>query len=66
MRVEITEKKLPDLCNNGAMMNLMPYVLNSTGTWQGNGVAGNSFDPALAGKGTHMLTYTTASIPSER
>ncbi|TND10219.1 MAG: hypothetical protein FD123_467 [Bacteroidetes bacterium] len=28
------------------------------GTWSGNGVTGNLFDPATAGLGTHLITYT--------
>jgi len=28
------------------------------GTYTGNGVAGNNFNPALAGVGTHYITYT--------
>lgn len=28
------------------------------GTWSGTGVSGNSFDPSMAGAGTHTITYT--------
>jgi hypothetical protein len=30
------------------------------GTWSGPGVSGGTFDPAVAGTGTHTLTYTYA------
>src|SRR5690606_40326709 len=29
-----------------------------TGAWSGAGVSGNTFDPAVAGAGTHTLTFT--------
>jgi gliding motility-associated-like protein len=61
---QITTSKLPDLCNTGSAINLMPYVYNGTGQWEGPGIAGTTFDPSLAGKGNHTLTYTTASVPS--
>lgn len=61
---KLTTDKLPDLCNTGAMVNLMPYTQYASGSWEGKGVLGNSFDPAAAGKGDHLLTYTTASQPS--
>lgn len=38
-----------------------PAVLNASpasGTWTGPGVTGNNFDPATAGVGTHVLTYS--------
>jgi gliding motility-associated-like protein len=60
----LTTKELPDICNTGAAMNLMPFVMNNTGNWQGPGIQGTSFNPGLAGKGQHVLSYTTASIPS--
>ncbi len=43
-------------------INLEAQVTNGSGsgTWSGNGIVGNAgiFDPALAGIGTHILTYT--------
>lgn len=41
--------------------NSPPAALTATpagGTWSGPGVSGNQFNPALAGAGTHTLTYT--------
>jgi gliding motility-associated-like protein len=60
----ISAQHLPNLCNNGAAINLMPYTANTSGTWYGPGINGTNFNPTLAGKGDWILTYTTASIPS--
>ena len=42
--------------------NTMPFVLNSGmpsgGDYSGVGVVGNTFDPAVAGVGSHTITYT--------
>jgi len=38
-----------------------PFTLESRepgGTWTGPGVSGNTFDPAMAGSGNHVVTYT--------
>jgi len=32
----------------------------NTGSFSGNGVVGNSFDPATAGVGVHVITYSLA------
>jgi PKD repeat protein len=45
---------------NSAPVGLTAYPTG--GTWSGPGVTGNQFDPAEAGLGTHLLTY---SIPPE-
>ena len=51
-----------ELCPDGSVYNLSASPDN--GGWEGPGVfavfAGYLFDPALAGYGTHTLTYTTA------
>jgi len=42
-----------------------PVLLSGTpfgGTWSGTGIMGNSFDPAVAGVGTFVITYTADSI----
>lgn len=36
---------------------------NPGGTFAGPGVSGNNFDPAVAGVGTHTITYSIASNP---
>lgn len=33
------------------------------GTWTGTGVTGNMFDPATAGVGDHVITYSVGSAP---
>ncbi|MGE5349018.1 MAG: PKD domain-containing protein [Actinomycetota bacterium] len=45
---------------NGPPVTLTAYPAG--GTWSGQGVAGSRFDPADAGLGSHLLTY---SIPPE-
>lgn len=43
-------------CVNDGMVSLTG--LPAGGTWSGPGVTGNSFNPATAGLGPHILTYT--------
>ncbi len=45
---------------NSAPMTLTAYPTG--GNWSGPGITGNIFDPAVAGLGTHTLTY---SVPPE-
>ena len=48
------------VCVNDALINL-----NGTpagGTFEGTGITGNSFDPALAGAGTHIITYNYSDV----
>ncbi len=51
-------------CISNPPVNLVPLTTFSTGIWTGNGVSGTTFDPALAGAGTHTLTYSTNSSPT--
>ena len=44
------------VCINDATVNLSGTP--SGGTFAGNGVTGNVFDPSVAGAGTHAITYT--------
>lgn len=44
-------------CINHAAFSLTPGT-PAGGTYSGAGVAGNTFSPALAGAGTHAITYT--------
>src|SRR5262249_8805088 len=60
----ITTSQLPDQCNTGILLNLLPMTLNNNGLWSGPGVQGSSFNPAQAGVGTMVLNYNTASSPS--
>jgi len=43
------------LCSSDSPINL--NAVDMGGTWSGNGVTGSTFDPALAGNGTHTITY---------
>ncbi|MBL7937694.1 MAG: gliding motility-associated C-terminal domain-containing protein [Bacteroidia bacterium] len=55
------------LCISSAPVNLSTALSTSTlglGTWSGNGVTGNVFDPAVASTGTHALVYSTSSVPT--
>ncbi|HUM45360.1 MAG TPA: PQQ-dependent sugar dehydrogenase [Chitinophagales bacterium] len=45
-------------CDND---NYQPYILSGNplgGTFSGNGIAGDTFDPDIAGIGVHTITYT--------
>ena len=55
------------LCNTNPAVNLATALTTSTlgvGVWSGTGVSGTGFDPAVAGAGTHVLTYSTNSTPT--
>ncbi|MEM9928957.1 MAG: hypothetical protein AAF840_03985, partial [Bacteroidota bacterium] len=49
---------LPTFCVNSDSTDLSGLIAPSGGTYSGPGVSGNLFDPAIAGAGTHTLTYT--------
>lgn len=53
----VTLNPLPDQCQNGAAISLIPYGDPAGGVFSGNGVSGTSFDPAVAGAGSHIITY---------
>ncbi|MCB9300231.1 MAG: SprB repeat-containing protein [Lewinellaceae bacterium] len=46
------------LCQNDAPVALSTTQSGITGNWSGNGVSGNSFNPAFAGVGVWTLTFT--------
>lgn len=50
-------------CIYEPIVDLNPLATNAGGTWSGTGVSGTSFDPATAGAGTHVLTYSTNPVP---
>lgn len=55
------------ICLPSATLNLSTALTTSTlgvGVWSGNGVTGTTFDPTVAGVGTHTLTYSTNSVPT--
>ncbi|HNB61654.1 MAG TPA: gliding motility-associated C-terminal domain-containing protein, partial [Saprospiraceae bacterium] len=45
-----------EICQDGAILTLI--ATPQGGTWSGNGVSNDKFDPANAGIGDHKLTYT--------
>ncbi|MES2139936.1 MAG: PKD domain-containing protein [Bacteroidota bacterium] len=45
------------ICENIAAQTLTGFT-PAGGTWSGAGMTGNSFDPAAAGPGIHILTYS--------
>ncbi|HTO36941.1 MAG TPA: gliding motility-associated C-terminal domain-containing protein, partial [Brumimicrobium sp.] len=61
--VEVTVNALPvvsidpvaDLCEDNAVISLVGTP--NGGTFSGNGITGDDFDPSLAGVGTHTITY---------
>jgi len=58
---------LNSICLPSSSINLSTALSTSTlgtGIWSGPGVSGTTFDPTVAGVGTHTLTYTTNSSPT--
>jgi len=53
---DATITPLNNLCINDSKITLNAH--DPGGTWSGPGVAGNIFDPALAGIGTHIIMYS--------
>lgn len=53
---------ISNICETANPLDLLAFVdVNyPNGTWSGTGVAGNSFDPSIAGLGSHILTFTPA------
>ncbi|MGH7598664.1 MAG: laminin B domain-containing protein [bacterium] len=45
-------------CINATAVDLSSAVSPAGGTFSGPGVSGNMFDPAAAGTGTHLITYS--------
>src|SRR5450759_4638091 len=48
------------LCYNNPVITLTAN--DSGGTWSGTGVAGNTFNPAAAGTGNHIITYNISNV----
>ena len=46
---------VPSQCSDNPPVTLTAH--DEGGTWSGQGVSGNSFDPAAAGPGNHTITY---------
>ena len=57
----LTFPPLASICETAS-----PFTLNTAtpagGTYSGNGVAGNVFDPAQATAGSHIITYTYTNV----
>lgn len=51
-------------CIYDPTVSLQSVSQNAGGTWSGNGVAGSSFSPIIAGSGTTVLSYSTDPIPN--
>lgn len=50
-------------CIYESAVSLQPIAQNPGGVWSGTGVTGSNFDPAIAGAGTHTITYSTDPLP---
>jgi hypothetical protein len=53
---------LPESCAGDLAFSLNAFVTPAGGTYSGPGVVNNSFDPALAGVGTHVVKYFYAVL----
>jgi gliding motility-associated-like protein len=51
-------------CIYNPLVNLQATAQYTGGVWSGSGVTGSDFTPALAGPGTHTVTYKTDPSPS--
>jgi PKD repeat protein len=57
---DATINAVADLCETDAPITLT--AADAGGTWSGGGVTGDTFDPAVAGEGDHVITYTIAGL----
>ena len=53
---DATINPVGNMCVNNPVISLTAH--DPGGTWAGPGVTGGTFDPAAAGAGTHIITYT--------
>ncbi len=53
---DATITPVTDLCDNETPVNLI--AVDGGGTWSGSGVNIDTFNPTVAGEGTHTITYT--------
>jgi PKD repeat protein len=56
---DATITPVPTLCSTDAITTLVAH--DPGGVWTGNGMTGNVFDPAIAGLGNHVITYSITS-----
>ena len=47
----------PLICDNNSLINLSQYVSPIGGVFSGTGISNQSFDPSIAGVGSHLITY---------
>jgi hypothetical protein len=57
--VVVSISSIPNMCVTAGSVTLSGSPAG--GTFSGPGVVGNTFDPAIAGAGTHTITYTYSS-----
>ena len=57
--LQLTFASFGAICENGLPQNLSGSPIG--GTYSGVGVVNNTFDPLVAGVGTHLVTYSLAS-----
>jgi len=60
-KVDVTFAPQSDVCYNQSF-DIAYKVSPSGGTFSGNGISGTTFDPATAGVGSHIITYTYTSV----
>lgn len=54
------------VCENGGTVDLTTLITGTTGgTWSGDGVSGNNFNPSGLGGQTASVTYTVGTSPCE-
>ena len=62
-RTTVTLDSVPSFC--GTAFSAIALKANPAGgTFTGNGIAGNSFDPKIAGVGTHTISYKLTRDPA--
>lgn len=55
-----------DVCNSGSAIDLSQLITGTpNGTFSGQGVTGNTFDPLAVGAGTYSITYTVGTSPCD-
>lgn len=57
---DATITPVPGLCTTDSPVTLT--AVDPGGVWSGTGVSGSSFDPSVAGTGTHTITYTISGM----
>jgi hypothetical protein len=53
----VNTSSVSDVCENGNEF-FLTFATPAGGVYTGNGVSGDMFDPAIAGSGSHTITYT--------